>query len=114
MFAAQKGPGAFIRAAAQALKKNPKATILVGKNKYAGFSVELLESKNNKWLLDGWSLDAFAAREAVGVGVAKDIANIGAFQIDAGVYTTVPTVDFFSTRLKLLEPHAGISVSWKF
>ena len=74
----------------------------------------MIASEDDKWILDGWSIDAFKSRKAAGVGVAKDIMKLGVVEIDAGVYATIPTIDFIKTRVKLLQYNAGVSVALVF
>ncbi len=80
----------------------------------AGICIELLESKSDRrWILDGWSLDAFGSRKSLGLGVAKDLYKNELIEIDAGVYVTKEMKKFFDTKFPV-EVSVGLSGSWRF
>jgi len=111
--AARGGPLALIKAAAVILKKQPKGTILIGQQNDVGLSLELVESKHDKWILDGWSVDAFGGKKSIGMGVAKDLWSNDLVEVDAGVYVTRPFKDFFDKNTGL-NVSAGISAGFRF
>lgn len=76
-----------------------------------GISIELLESKSDKWILNGWSLDAYGSDNRLGVGVAKDLYENKLFEIDAGVYATKEFKNFFKNPINV---NIGISGCYKF
>lgn len=68
----------------------------------------MLQSKSDKLILDGWSLDVFKGKKRVGVGIAKDIIKSDLFEFDAGLYITK---DFFNLFNKKYKPDLGIGFS---
>jgi hypothetical protein len=86
----------------------PKATVLVGSEVEVGASLEVVESKSKKWMLDGWSIDVFGGSKSIGVGVAKDLFDSEHIEVDAGVYATRPMKGLFDSGIKT-EVRAGIS-----
>ena len=78
-----------------------------------GLSIELFESKSDKWILNGWSADLFSSSKSAGIGIAKDIIKTDLFELDAGVYVTRKFKDFFDDR-KSTDVRVGLSGSWRF
>ena len=112
---AQDCPENFLKLIATLLKKQTKSTILLGgpAGFEAGVSIEMIESKSDKWILDGWSVDAFGSRRSLGVGVAKDLLKRKLIEVDAGIYATKKMVGFFDKKIKP-EIRIGFSANYRF
>ena len=78
-----------------------------------GLSLEILESKSKKWLLDGWSLDAFGSKKSIGLGISKDIYKNDLIEIDAGVFITRKAAEFFNKNFPT-DVRIGLSGSFRF
>ena len=112
--AAGHGPREAVKTIAKILKRKPKAILLIGSKVSQGVAMELVESKSNKWILNGWSIDGVGTGDSVGVGIAKDIVDTDLVAVDTGLYITRAITGFFdSTKIKTL-PKVGFSVKWKF
>ena len=69
---------------------------------------ELYATKNDAWLLNGWSLDAITTPSRGGLGIAKDLYSTKLLEVDAGLYSTVTFADIAAGQLK---PSLGIGIS---
>jgi len=105
----------LLKVAANYLKKNTKGTILLGgKHGFeAGLSIEIIESKSDIFILDGWSFDIFGGKKNLGIGIAKDLYFLNSMEIDAGVYITKEASKIFNSSCPS-EIKVGLSGSWRF
>lgn len=105
----------LLSAVADVLKTNVKGTVLIDKEgEYeTGVSIELIDSESDKWILDGWSVDAFGSKKSLGLGVAKDLWKNDSVEIDAGVYATRSLKDFFTSKA-VNDIKIGLSGTWRF
>lgn len=113
--AALSDPITFLKAAGNILKKNTKGTILLDLKGdiEVGLSIELIESKSEKWLFDGWSVDAYGDKKNFGIGVAKDIYSNKFIEIDTGLYIKKEFNELLNMNIKP-DVCLGLSGTWKF
>jgi len=93
------------------LGKRPKATVLFsgdGLNDF-GLSLEVVESKSKKWILDGISLDLMGGKKNVALGVSKDLYKNSFIEIDAGLFISRPIANLLDGKTEL-----NIGISGRF
>ena len=76
-----------------------------------GLSIELLKTKNKKWLYDGISLDVYGSNKKVGIGVAKDIYKNDFVEFDMGLVVAKDINNFFKSPVNV---NIGFSGTWKW
>lgn len=78
-----------------------------------GVSIEVLKSKSDKWIADGWSLDVFTGKKTAGLGIAKDLYKNDLFELDAGAYVVKDKADLLDFS-KPVDFKIGFSGTWRF
>lgn len=104
------------KAATHGLKLKLKSGVFMDthlKNKEAGVVAEIWETKSNKKILDGISLDLGLTNKNLLAGVAKDI-NLNDMEFSIGVYAAFDTnkvINTLTTKSSEVKPQLRIGVS---
>jgi len=104
------------KAAKNGLKLKLKTGIFFDKTfekKEAGVVAEIIETKSNKKILDGISLDMGVTNKNIIAGVAKDL-NLDEMEFSVGVYAAFDQnniVDTLKSKSSLVKPQLKIGIT---